>query len=82
MTMTTTNATTGGVAWNGGVCHLCSRLYLGSHRCSPIDLLDRAEQLQRIARERFEEMNPQEIGCACGNRGACASVLCAPKVTC
>lgn len=93
MTMTTTNATTGGVAWNGGVCHLCSRLYLGSHRCSPIDLLDRAEQLQRMARERFEEMNPQETrgsrpmsGCPCrpenGGSGVCGCTLGGPQVKC
>lgn len=75
------------VAWNGGVCQVCTARYLGSHQCSADDLIRRAQELLRMA----QGCSPGDsadvtTGCPCrpenGGSGVCGCVLGGPKVTC
>jgi hypothetical protein len=45
--------------WNGGICGVCAAKYLGSHTCSVEGLLERSDELRRLAMEAFERLNPQ-----------------------
>jgi hypothetical protein len=94
MNVTTTVSTSSGIAWNGPVCQTCCKPYLGTHQCSPMDLMDRADELMRLARLAFERMNPQPTvgpedrtsGCPCrpenGGSGVCGCTLGGPQITC
>ena len=79
-TYTVTQST--GVAHNGSICHTCGRPYVGVHTCSVMDLCEaaeraeeRAKDLRRMARERFESLGPaltigpdehrQRLACLC-----------------
>lgn len=87
---------TNSTIWNGGVCTVCGARYLGSHGshdCSPLDLMKRAAELERMAREKFERMSPQPTtgpadptrGCPCrpenGGSGVCGCILGGPRIT-
>lgn len=45
--------TTGGISWNGPICQVCSKPYLGTHSCLPADLRQKAADLVERA-ERLE----------------------------
>ena len=52
---TVTISASSGVAWNGPVCQTCRRPYLGVHQCAPLDLMELADELMRLARAAFED---------------------------
>lgn len=86
-TYTHSTSTTGGYTWNGPSCQTCGALYLGSHTCSPADLVRRAAELLRLA-EQAGSPTPTDrtAGCPCrpenGGNGVCGCTLGGPQITC
>ena len=78
--LTISTASTG-VAWNGPICQTCGAGYLGTHSCSPADILRRVSELLALLPGTPQvSCRPDPTrGCPCrpenGGSGVCGCTL-------
>lgn len=78
--------TLGVTTWNGGVCPHCGTRFLGSHVCSPEDIIRRINELLALLSK--PAMRPVDQRSLCpwrpenGGSGVCGCILGGPEVTC
>lgn len=83
------------ISWNGPVCPICHKGYLGSHVCDVADLQAQIERLQQLIDSRpvvadtnpythRQQFDPSTCPCspARGGSGICGCTLTAPTITC
>lgn len=80
---------TSSVSWNGPICPICSRGYIGDHICSTDDLHDQVRRLnERIDQIEHHEATPEldpALICPCSGSGVsfvCGCTLRNVIVTC
>ena len=83
LSVTISPSTTASILWNGPTCQTCGARYLGSHKCSQADLVNRVNELLAL----LGQAPPAQAnsGCPCrkenGGSGVCGCILGGPQVS-